>query len=107
MVIFSTILNIAGINALTIHMLNSNVKIRHRIFIRNLMMQLVSEQIERHSEISTDVHMPSQLKLHQFQTQIEVNSNDDIGMAPLTSIKRCVRCYASKMSRIKVFLQIL
>ena len=45
MVMFYTVLNIAGINAQTIHMLNSNVKIRHGIFIRNL-MQLVSEQIK-------------------------------------------------------------
>ena len=42
-VIFYTILNIAGINARTVHMLDSNVKIRHRIFIRNLTAQLASE----------------------------------------------------------------
>ena len=88
MVILYRILSIAGINAQTIHVLKSNVKIRHRIFIRNLMMQLVSEQIERHSEISTDVHMPSQLKLHQFQTQIEGNSNDHIDTGLLTSRKK-------------------
>ena len=44
MVTFYTIVNIAGINAQTIHMLNSSVKIRHKIFIRNLIIQLMSEQ---------------------------------------------------------------
>ena len=65
MVIFHIILNITGINAQTI-LLNSNVKIRCRIFIRNLIILLVSEQIKRHSEISTGVHKPVHLKLHQF-----------------------------------------
>ena len=69
MVIFYTILNIAGINARTIAMLNSNMKIRHRILNRNLVMWLVSEKIKRRSEISTGVHKPLHLKL-QFQTQI-------------------------------------
>ena len=63
------------------HMLNSNVKIRGRIFIRNLLTQLVSEQIKRHSEISTGVHEPLHPKLHQFQTQLEGSSGDDVDMA--------------------------
>ena len=39
---------------------------KYRMFIRNLLTQLVSEQIKRHSEISTGVHKPVHLKLHQF-----------------------------------------
>ena len=95
-----TILNIAGINAQTIHMLNSNVKIRNRIFIRSLIMQLVSEQIKKCSEISTGVHKPLHLQLHQFQTQIEGNSTGNTDMVPLIcrKRKRRVRCYASKIS---------
>ena len=44
-------------------------------------MQLVSEQIKRHSEISTGVHEPLHPKLHQFQTQLEGSSGDDVDMA--------------------------
>ena len=64
------------------------VEIKHRIFIRNLTMQLVSEQIKRCSEISTGAHKPLHLKLHQFQTQIEGISNDDINTAPPTNRQR-------------------
>ena len=76
-------------------------EIRCRIFIRNLIMQLLSGQIKRHPEISTGVHKPLHLKLHQFQSQIGGNPNDDIDTVPSKSRKRkrCVRCYASKMSR--------
>ena len=84
MVIFYKILNIAAISAQTIHMLNSNVKISCRIFIRNLITRLVSEQIKKHSEISTGVHKPIHLKLHQFQKEVEGNSTNDIDMAPST-----------------------
>ena len=87
MVILYRILSIAGINAQTIHVLKSNVKIRHRIFIRNLIMQLLSEQIQRCSEISTGVHKFLHLKLHEFQTQMEGNSNYDVNMASSTSRK--------------------
>ena len=83
-----TILNIVGISAQTMHMLNSNAKIRCRIFIRNVVMQLVSEQIKKHSEISTVMHKPLNLKHHQFQTQIEGNSNDHIDTGLLTSRKK-------------------
>ena len=41
-------------------------------------MQFVSEQIKRCLEISTDVHKPLHLILHQLQTQIEGNFNDII-----------------------------
>ena len=98
--IFYTILNIAGINTETIHILNSNIKIRCRIFIRTLVRHLVSEQMKRHLEISTGMHEHLHLKLHPFQTQIEGNSNDNIDTAPSTSRtrKRCVRYCASTTS---------
>ena len=77
-----------------------------KIFIRSLVMQLVSEQIKRHAKISMGVHKLLHLKLHQFQTQIEGNSYNNIGITPWTSRKRCVRCYASKMSHLsKYFCQ--
>ena len=103
-----TILNIAGINAQTIHMLNSNVKIRNRIFIRNLVTQLVSKQIKRCSEVSTGVHKPLHLKLHQFQTQIEGNSNDNRDTTPSTNRKSVcyVLCTQNKLL-IKIFWQVL
>ena len=101
-VTFYTTVNIAGTNAQTVRMLNGNVKIRHRTFIGNPVTHLVSEQINRHSETSTGVHKPLHLKLHQFQSQIGGNPNDDIDTVPSKSRKRkrCVRCYASKMSRL-------
>ena len=46
-------------------------EIRCRIFIRNLIMQLLSGQIKRHPEISTGVHNTLQLKLHQFQHKLK------------------------------------
>uniref|UniRef100_A0A0K8RIP3 Uncharacterized protein n=1 Tax=Ixodes ricinus TaxID=34613 RepID=A0A0K8RIP3_IXORI len=68
--------DIAGVNAQIIHMLNGNMKIRCRIFIGNLIT--VSKQIKRCSEVSTGVHKPLHPKVHQSETQIEENSNDDI-----------------------------
>ena len=62
---------IAEINAQTIPMLNSNVKIRSRIFIKNLIMHLVSEQINRQSEISSGVYKSLHLNLHQFKHKLK------------------------------------
>ena len=88
MFLFYTIWDVAGVNAQIIHMPNSNMKIRHRIFIRNLVTQLVSKQIKRCSEVSTGVHKPLHLKLHQSETQIDENSNDDIDTVSPTSRKK-------------------
>ena len=94
-VTFYTTVNIAGTNAQTVRMLNGNVKIRHRTFIGNPVTHLVSEQIKRHSEISTGVHKPLHLQLHQFQSQIGGNSNNNMDTASRKR-KRYVKCYASK-----------
>ena len=87
-----------------------HVKIRCRIFIRNLIMQLMffAEQIKRCSEISTGVHKPLHLKLHQFQTQIEGNSNDNRDTTPSTNRKSVcyVLCTQNKLL-IKIFWQVL
>ena len=94
-----TIFNISGINPQTIHMVNNNVKIRHKIFIRNLVIHLVSEQIKRCSQIFSGVPKTLHLQLHQFQRQMEWNSNNDIDTSPPQAGKKtCVRCYASKTS---------
>lgn len=106
MVIFYALLNIGGINAQIIHMLNQNVKIRRRRFIRNLSDQLLSEQIRCRADITTGIHKPLHLKLQSLQKPKEGNSSND----PDPDIqlvgnkrKRCSSCYASKTTRLSKY----
>lgn len=97
MVIFSTILNIAAINAQTSPMLNSNVKIRSRIFVRNLVMLLVSEQkgVQNSLQVCISLYTWNFINFKQLKG----NSNKDMDMAPLTSRKeKYVRCCKSRVS---------
>lgn len=88
MIIFYTVLNIAGINAQIIHMLNQNVKVRRRVFIKNLVTQLVSDHMRRRSDIITGIHNTLQIKLQNSCGSDTENSNRHIKTdAPMTSNK--------------------
>ena len=92
-----TIFNIAEINVQTTHMLKSSVKIRHRIFFRNLITQLVSEQIKRHKppqvclSLYTWNFISFKHKLKEILTTTEIQ-------LPRQTEKVCVMCYVPKTS---------
>lgn len=105
MVIFYTILNIAGVNAQIIYMKNNakNDILRRRMFIRKLITELLSEQIKRRSENTTGVHKPLHLKLQQFHKQSEENEETDTTASTSNKRKRCSTCSASKKSRLSKY----
>lgn len=104
MVIFYMVLNVGGINGQCIHMLNKNVKIRRRMFLKNLSLQLIADQIKRRSEMTSGIHRPLHLRLHTLQHSEDASSsrNPELNVTDHTR-KRCSSCYASKTTRLSKY----
>ena len=70
-------------------------------------MQLVSEQIKRHSEIATGVHKAFTPEISTISNKSEGNSNDNRDTTPSTNRKSVcyVLCTQNKLL-IKIFWQV-
>jgi len=62
MVVFYSLLNIAGINTMVIHKCNSPNTIRRREFLRNLALQLVNNHLHQRTEFSWPQVLTLQIK---------------------------------------------
>ena len=89
MVIFYTILNIAGINSQVIYIGNNLEKKRRRLFLKELSHELVLEHLQRRSMNIVGIPFSLRIRMQRFRPRIDQEKSQ----SPTTSKRRrCVTC---------------
>lgn len=105
MVIFYAMLNIAGINSQVIYMGNQNAISSRRDFLKNLVINLTSENVTRRAEESRGLPRLLQQDLEKFKTSA-VPEVQDVGSSDTKKRKLCAPCkHVSKRRNTKYVCQ--
>lgn len=95
MVVFFSMLNVAGINSYIIHSTNNNEKLLRRQYLRQLADALVKENVQTRKP--TSLHSDLKLKVLKRKAQLGVEEEVTSGK------KRCKPCQNDKRTRITRF----
>lgn len=90
MVIFYTMLNIAGINSMVVYLDNGLAPMRRRLFIKKLAHELTLPELQRRSMKKSGMHSALQMRLQQFKRNVKVE-NADMEEPPFKRV-RCTPC---------------
>lgn len=104
MVVFFSMLNVAGINAEVISIGNGQEHIRRRLFLRKLGHELALPQLQKRSLMTQGMHRPLSEALRKFRPTEEPDENaGPVGAANEvvpTKRRRCGLCYTSRTTRL-------
>nr|XP_047122928.1 piggyBac transposable element-derived protein 4-like [Hydra vulgaris] len=89
MVIFYTILNVAGINSQVIYIGNNLEKKRRRLFLKELSHELVLEHLQRRSMNTVGIPNSLHIRMQRFRPRIEQEKSQS---PPTSKRRRCVTC---------------
>lgn len=102
MVVFFSMLNVAGINSQIIYNSNQNECKRRRHFIRTLTNELVKEHIHRRCTSNTGLPQNITTRIREIFKigNNSRNSDDAENVENTSSRKRCTPCHAEKRTRL-------
>ena len=98
MVVFFSMLNIAGINSQIIYIGNKNEQICRRFFLKQLGKDLIHEHLQRRAQIPS-LHLALRLRIKELLPQ-EQETESTQGSVELLGRQRCKPCLKIKTRRL-------
>ena len=99
LVVFFAMLNISGINSQVIHVQNGNEVNKRRLFLKELIRELVAEHMNRRTAQNRGIPLLLRQKLNKLIPGVAVQSEEPELSTSSNKRKRCVPCTENKRQR--------